>query len=325
MNIETIIKSEKKKYKIVFLVCIIVTIIGIPLLMLSSSISDNDKKNASHFKKELNKLTYIEPVDISKPFYYHDDKEQSYRFVEDKSGDVYVINVYESRVSDIKRFDSKIYGKGRKLDEKKIKYLTEQFNRTYENVTEEKVREIYGVYFDATSYDSIGVVVLIFFGVLFVILAPFMFFLYLCVFISFKKSIKHLNKERIDDVNKELNGNVKSFDKLDIILTDNYIISHNSKLLCFKYSEIFMIYVRTASNKGGTIHNLCAVVNNGKQYALSTLHQFSKGSKSDFFDIIDVVADKNPEVLIGDTAENNKLLKEFKKELKRNKKNKITN
>ena len=34
MNIEEIIKSEKKKYKIVFLVCIITTIVGIPLLML---------------------------------------------------------------------------------------------------------------------------------------------------------------------------------------------------------------------------------------------------------------------------------------------------
>ena len=46
MNIETIIKSEKKKYRIVFLVCIIV---GIPLLMISSSMSDKDKKKCNSF------------------------------------------------------------------------------------------------------------------------------------------------------------------------------------------------------------------------------------------------------------------------------------
>ena len=325
MNVEEIIKSEKKKYKIVFLVCIIATIVGIPLLMLSSSMSDKDKKNATHFKKELNKLAYIEPTNLSEPFYYYDDEQQSYRFVEDKSGDIYVINVFESNVSDIKKYNSKIYGRGRKLDEKKIKYLTEQFSKTYDNVTEDKVREIYGVYFDTSNVDSTGVAVLIFFGVLFVVLAPFMFILYLCLYISFKKSIKHLTHDRIEEINKELNGNVNQFNKLNIILTDNYLLAYSKKLLCFNYSDIFMIYKQKVTTKRISNYFLHIIDKSGKTYQLGSSNQFATKCLNEIDDVINMVSLKNPKVLIDQTKENNELLKELRKEIKNNKKNKITN
>ena len=325
MNIETIIKSEKKKYRIVFLVCIIATIVAIPLLMLSSSMSDKDKKNATHFKKELNKLAYIEPTYLSEPFYYYDDEQQSYRFVEDKSGDIYVINVFESNVSDIKNYDSKIYGRGRKLDEKKIKYLTEQFSKTYDNVTEDKVREIYGVYFDTSNVDSTGVAGLIFFGVLFVVLAPFMLFIYLCLYISFKKSIKHLTRDRIEEINKELNDNIKQFNKLNIILTDNYLLTYSKKLLCFNYSDIFMIYKQKVTTKRITNYFLHIIDKSGKTYQLCSSNQFATRRLNEIDDIINMVSIKNPKVLIDQTKENNELLKELRKEIKNNKKNKITN
>lgn len=325
MNIETIIKKEKKKYKIVFLVCIITTIVGIPLLAISSNLSDEDKKNATHFKKKLNKLAYIEPTYLSEPFYYYDDEQQSYRFVEDKSGDIYVINVFESDVSDIKNYNSKIYGRGRELDENKIKYLTEEFSKQYENVTEDKVREIYGVYFDTSNVDSTVVSVLLFFGVMFGVLAPFMLFVYLCLYRSFKKSIKHLTRDRIEEINKELNGNINQFNKLNIVLTDNYLLAYSKKLLCFNYSDIFMIYKQKITTKRVSNYFLYIIDKSGKTYQLGSSNQFATKRLNEIDDIINMVSLKNPEVLIDQTEENNKLLKEFRKEIKNNKKNKITN
>ncbi|MBR1718369.1 MAG: hypothetical protein IJ715_03780 [Bacilli bacterium] len=325
MNIETIIKKEKKKYKIVFLVCIITTIVGIPLLAISSNLSDEDKKNATHFKKKLNKLAYIEPTYLSEPFYYYDDEQQSYRFVEDKSGDIYVINVFESDVSDIKNYNSKIYGRGRELDENKIKYLTEEFSKQYENVTEDKVREIYGVYFDTSNVDSPVVAVLLFFGVMFGVLAPFMLFVYLCLYRSFKKSIKHLTRDRIEEINKELNGNINQFNKLNIVLTDNYLLAYSKKLLCFNYSDIFMIYKQKITTKRVSNYFLYIIDKSGKTYQLGSSNQFATKRLNEIDDIINMVSLKNPEVLIDQTEENNKLLKEFRKEIKNNKKNKITN
>ena len=326
MNIDVIIKSEKKKYRLTFIICIILTILAIIALILGDIIDKNEREKAKYFdRSNIGILSYIEPTNLSNPFYYHENKNQSYRFIKDKFENYYIVNVYESRVEDIKKYDSKLYGKPKKLNDKTIKYLTEQYKKIYSNITEEKIKEVYGIYFDASDEEGITSLLLIVFGVIFLILAPFFFIIYLCLYISFRSSIKKLDDEIIEEVNKELSGNQKKFDKLNIILTDNYLITHSKKLLFYKYSDIFMIYKQKVRTQRITNYFLYVVDKSGKAYQISTLHQFAVKHLSEFDAVIDKVVEKNPKVLTGQNSENNRLLKEFRKDLKKNKKNKITN
>lgn len=250
MYLNTIIKSEIKKYKIAISITLVLTILSILSICLSKSMNYSAKKNALYFgdvKTETYDITYIEPVDISSAFYYHAEDNQSYRLVKDNKGNYFLINVYESNVQDIISSGKKIYGTKREIKDDVLEKLTEKFNEAKLNVTKEDVKIIYGVYFDSTR-DEDGVAILFYiFGLIFIFLGPIFLLIYLCYFMAFKKSLKQLNKDTLDEVNNELNGNIKEYKKLQLILTNNYLISHAKKLVCIKYSDIFMIYKNRVS------------------------------------------------------------------------------
>ena len=75
---------------------------------------------------------------------------------------------------------------------------------------------------------------------------------------------------------------------------------------------------RVAANRSVNYY-LYVIGPNGKQEQISQLHQFATKYLPDFDAVIEVIADKNPDVLIGQDPENNRLLKEFRKELKNKK------
>ena len=219
MNIETIIKKEKKKYKIALPITGIMSILALVSILYGTYVEDVAKKEAKHFENYYNNdgivLSYIEPNELSNAFMYHSDNEESYRLVEDKNGEIYIVNVYESKIDDIKKYDSKIYGNTKELPQDVKLELAVQLNKLGFEVTANDIEKTYGIsYLDTTDSFTVKADVFLISGLMFIFIGPLFFLIYLCLYISFNKSIKSLTQDKINEINNELKGNVKTFEKL---------------------------------------------------------------------------------------------------------------
>lgn len=142
-----------------------------------------------------------------------------------------------------------------------------------------------------------------------------------CVFLLYRIN-KHINLLiKIKKIKKIISSNKESFDKElnnliihtkeNFIFTDNYVFFLSRNLQICTYNQLLLMYKTVKCQKGfGYIGYLVIVTKFGK-YDIVLYHPQSNLSNIDIEDKIEkVLLLKNPNILIGKTKENKKILKE---------------
>lgn len=149
-------------------------------------------------------------------------------------------------------------------------------------------------------------------GLIFIIIS----IVYLIVYFVRKGKIKKAEKDTIlwDNLKNELEkDNVLEYSKLNLYLTNNYIIDGTSGLTVIPYSNIAWVYIHEQRYRG-LVYSRCLVLitNNNKRKLVAKSSSGSKKIKDSYTEIIEKIYEKNNAILIGYNKENSQKIKKLK-------------
>ena len=136
-----------------------------------------------------------------------------------------------------------------------------------------------------------------------------------------------LKKYNIDELKYELSkSSVKKYEKLNIYLTDNYIISKNMGLNILEYKNVVWLYkekrIIRYRRTGIPIGISLLAFNKKKGYEIAYISIFKKTEKT-LDEVMFEVQEKNNNVMLGYTKENVENFKKIQKKININKLNSL--
>ncbi len=319
------IKNQYKKTIIYFVISIILIILSIVFyawkcsIIKTSRVQDkslNDiiinEKNEKDYKR-----AYIN--NVSNPVKFAIDKENNnaYYIVNDGKY-LYVIYMNEEKYQSIIQSKSEVKIEGiTKYPTKDVKELAiEKFNDDKDE--NDKISLVdydnyFGdVYLDMEESESSIAIFQIFLVVITIIPGIIIFIVNLAKIINFNK-IK--SKYSIKELDNEMNDkNSFYYNKANLYLTPNYIISFSGKLFIIKYIDIDWIYPNITKTNGiKTAKSIILITKENKTYIISNLSNITRKSKEIYDEIWDTIVSKNSDMLVGYTEENIKAYKDKKR------------
>lgn len=135
---------------------------------------------------------------------------------------------------------------------------------------------------------------------------PFIIFLLLVVRITAIFSISRIKRlEKDSELSNELNNILLYSQNGGYMLTDKFIIPNFSKSQIIRYGDIVLLYTKSRLRKGGVDEYLYIVTKNGKmQRFLIDTTSVCVGYDASPVNFTDIILEKNPNVLIGDSEDN---------------------
>lgn len=341
MNKFTNINIKKlKKKKIKFLV-LGIFLIGISFVFWSAS-----QKAENQARKEItdlnsiilsskikeDKLAFLDIRSEPYKFAVYNDTPNSYYIVSDGQ---YLYVVYMSpeeyqklSKKDLRNNKVRIKGITQKTPEDIKKLAIEAYNRTLEETDQKLTLADYDNYFGSVYLDMITkstTIPLIFLSTFFLILlfGTVIFLSILFELVGIAHSIKKLEIAKIEELDQEMNNSEAIFyNKANLYLTKNYIISFENSLKLIAYKNILWIYPYTQRTNGiKTTQSIKILTNNGKTTTIATMALMTKKKKEIYAEIWNTITSKNDQILIGFTKENidamNQKVKEIRKQQKK--------
>ena len=152
-------------------------------------------------------------------------------------------------------------------------------------------------------------------GVGLLVLSIILIICYIVDTISYKKNVRKYDVKLLKE--EMLKDSTKYYKKENIYLTDNNIISRVNGFKVISYDNILWAYHNTLKTYGFTVKNSIVVyTKNHKTYEVASNTNDSDG----LLDILNEIHNKNENILIGFSKENQDKIKEIKKEDKKSKK-----
>ena len=135
-----------------------------------------------------------------------------------------------------------------------------------------------------------------------------------------KRNIDKLSPEERELIAKEIeNENTLIYEKAHVFLTENYVISLGNNLDITKYEDIKWIYFTDMRQNGViTSRRINVITHDNKDHWIPII-PYGKGANN-HLEIIDQIADRNTDIAVGFTPENQELFKNEKKAAKKFKK-----
>ena len=121
-----------------------------------------------------------------------------------------------------------------------------------------------------------------------------------------KKTLKEFNK---DELEKALENSV-AYEKAKIYLADEYLISTASGLDVIKYDDLYWIYINKTKYRGITTGRYLIAIKKDKR---SVQIAYVVRDEKILQEIMEKIYEKNDQILIGYTPENQKTFAEFRK------------
>ena len=121
-----------------------------------------------------------------------------------------------------------------------------------------------------------------------------------------KKTLKEFNK---DELEKALENSV-AYEKAKIYLADEYLISTESGLDVIKYDDLYWIYINNTKYRGITTGRYLIAIKKDKR---SVQIAYAVRDEKMLQEIMEKIHEKNDQILIGYTPENQKAFAEFRK------------
>lgn len=148
-------------------------------------------------------------------------------------------------------------------------------------------------------------------GIIFALLSIAFFILAIVRQRLTKKSIQSRTESEWQKILTELDDeNVKHYKKINLYLTDNYIIDLSNGLRVIEYKDIVWMYQYQLKQYGMTTNkNIVIATKNGKKVSIANMDNFMKRSKKAYTEIMDFIVSKNSSIALGYTKENKKEMK----------------
>ena len=255
-------------------------------------------------------------------FAQREDTNQTYYYIIDENNLIYIARISDETYKKIEtayneqqeNFSYKLEGYIFNIESDVKKIAIEKFGNVFENapdITKENYEDYLGkTYLNEyvtpnTETNAIMTGIACMSGIVAIIFAT----LYIS---SFIKVYKYTKTSDFEDMKYELEkSTAKHFEKERIYLTDNYIISDlNGLLKVKKYEDIVWIYILKAQQYGVTSNIFIKVKTKNKR----ELNIANSLDENKLMEIIYLIKQKNPNILIGFTPENQKEYKNRCKE-----------
>ncbi len=332
MKRDEIKKFFKSKTKLL-LYAFIAFVIAIVMILVGDEI---DNKKITDIPKDYNELiakgedknnTYAEVTIVyAIKFAVNDDSNLDYYFVQDKDGYTFVARITKETYQKLKE----LADKDPDNFEYKLKGYIYNIGEDVKNVAINSFEDCFGTKIDKSNYeDYLGktyldetvkpssktVGILIGIGVGLLVLSIILIICYIVDTISYKKNVRKYDVKLLKE--EMLKDSTKYYKKENIYLTDNNIISRVNGFKVISYDNILWAYHNTLKTYGFTVKNSIVVyTKNHKTYEVASNTNDSDG----LLDILNEIHNKNENILIGFSKENQDKIKEIKKEDKKSKK-----
>ncbi len=270
---------------------------------------------------EEEKKAHIDVIAVSDAFAYYPGQTDKFYFVMDEEEYLYIIRMSPSRYTELEntlKKDEKatIDGATKKIPSDIQEIAFEAYNEILEEsdqIAADEFANYFGtIYLDLeTSPFGVSEIVLLF--MLLLALFGFGFGAYggICA-LSFKRKVNKLTTEQREQIDKEMNdSNAFYYANAHTYLTENYIVNFASTFEAIPYSDIIWVYQFIQRRNGiKASQSVIVMTKNGKKHTIATLNGLTKKAKDVFDEILQTIAKKSTNALIGYTSENRKQVKE---------------
>ena len=325
-----ILKGNKKG----LVVSLVILIISIFLIVFGSSLGTQDEDVVAKDYGELisskqdNTNEYVKINIAYLPYLFASESDdyggKKYYIVFDDNQYPYIVRLTDNTYNKLEQ----LYDNNEEISyeikgylfkqEKELKELA--INAHKELFSDSEISEAnYELYFgksylDETITPSTGVeAITIGVGVGLILLSFFIFIFYIVFKIRFKKNIKKYNKEELES--ELLKPNTLYFKKENICLTDKYVISTMAGLDVIKYEDILWLYYENRRYNFVSIGKyIIARTKDRKMMQIA----YSYGNEELLIEIMKKIAEKNDQIMLGFTKENQQKYKELTKKKNNN-------
>lgn len=316
-KIKEIIKPNKKKKKI----CLITLLIAIISIFIGTYI-DRDrnvipKDYHELIYKEIDKEKEYVKVNITSIFAFAKKDNLIYYFITDENNYLYIARITDNtykRIEELYKEDNnnfkyELKGYIFKIPNDIIEIAINSYNKEYneEILTEDNINDYVGeCYIDeiVTPYTSISAT-FIGIGIAFFITSIVIFII---IIINSINSLIRKRKYNMDDVYSEL-SKPNTLEYPNIYLTDKYLISNLNSFMVFTYDDFIWLYNEKRKINGIYIGTyLKGITKNKKIYYLG----YTRNKEEFFEDVMYKSYQKNNNILIGYTSENQKKYRSIK-------------
>lgn len=291
---------------------------GVQMHTYNDLISKNEDEEGQLVKLEIADLPYLfasEEINNTTRKYYFAFDEYNYMYVIRITDDTYnkMEEQYNANSENFKYvLKGYIYDDPSELKNLAISSYNKNISEDVEKLTLSNFRNYLGnTYLDetvtptsntVTTLTGIGIVVIIF-SLIFIII-------YVSQLARLKSTLK---KYDIEELKNELsNTDIEEFDKQSIYLTDKYIISTLNGLDVLEYKDILWMY-NEKRRQNGILLGIWIIVCTADKKRI----QIASSKKEDILiQIMEKIKEKNNDILLGFTSENNKAYKELVKKAK---------
>lgn len=150
-------------------------------------------------------------------------------------------------------------------------------------------------------------------GFIFLILGLVLLLTYYIRHRQTKKGIRSKSENEWKNIFSELDSeDTKFYKKLNLYLTENYIVDLSNGLRVVEYKDIVWMYQFQMSRYGITVSkNIVLATKNREKISIANMDNFMKRSKKDYTDIMNFIISKNESIVLGYTKENRKQMKDL--------------
>ena len=328
---------SNKKNKTLLIVGII--LLGITILLIYLGI-ENEKKplptpiNISDLivNKQFDEDVYSYLDIVTKPYlfavYETDGIEDNskYYLVMDKENHLYTIYMNETKyqelnVDSIEYSPIRVHGITKKIPTDIKNLAIESYNELIEEeiLTDDNFQDYVGLIYldleekinDSELYYLGACLSGIFFIIVIVI--------YIVIIIMNKKIFKKIRPDELANIDAELSMmNTSEYANMKFYLLKEYVVDLTNNVVILKYSDIIWAYPYEQRYNGLLINKCIKVIDkNNKRHDIANTKFLDKNKDEILNNILNNLKEKNPDIIIGFTNENKKIVKEKLKELKK--------
>ena len=129
--------------------------------------------------------------------------------------------------------------------------------------------------------------------------------------LSFKRKVNKLTTEQREQIDKEMNDpDAFYYKNAHTYLTKNYIVNFMSTFEAIPYKEVIWVYKYELRQNGiKSQQSVQVMTKDGKTHAIATLTGLTKKANDVFNEILETVAQRSTNALIGYTKENREKVK----------------
>ena len=269
-----------------------------------------------------NQKGYIEVTNITDVVAYYPGDNNKFYFVMDKENYIYILrmnNINHTKLSTHASLEApmKVEGMTKKIpsDVKKIaiEVYNEMIGEEVEPLTNDTFEEYFGsIYLDLEASTIQGADIALLIGVL-GSLFGMGFILYGGIGVwRFKRKVNKLSEEEIYTLDQEMNDkDAFYYPNAHTFLTKNYIVNFASTFDAIAYRDVIWVYKLIRRQNGvKASESVIVMTKNGKTHTIATLNGLTKKAKDVFDEILETIASRSTDALLGYTSENRRNVKE---------------